>query len=128
MSVTLMVVAPSITWLLVRISPEEVRTIPVPAASSCWNPSVVSMSTSPGSTFWAIDETSLGPEPPVEFDPPEEFDPPAPDDPEPPEPVPELAAGVAETDGLLLDHATWPMPAPAARANTAAAAISAPTR
>src|SRR6266567_4217964 len=32
--VTLMLVAPSMTWLLVSISPEEVRTRPVPAARS----------------------------------------------------------------------------------------------
>lgn len=33
-TVTLMLVAPSTTWLLVRISPFEVRTRPVPALSA----------------------------------------------------------------------------------------------
>ena len=58
--------------------------MPVPAASSCWYPSVVSMSTSPGSTFWAMAETSLGPlksnrptsQTPDEPDPPDEPEPP----------------------------------------------------
>src|SRR5271168_3752692 len=63
MSLTLMAVAPLITWLLVSTSPEEVSTIPVPAASSLWNPRRVSMSTSPGSTLFAMDETTVGPDP-----------------------------------------------------------------
>lgn len=33
-SVTLMLVAPSTTWLFVRTSPVEVRAIPVPAAEA----------------------------------------------------------------------------------------------
>jgi len=45
-------VAPSTTWLLVRISPVEVRMIPVPAASPdpvvVWN--TVLISTTAGST------------------------------------------------------------------------------
>src|SRR5580704_13400150 len=93
MSVTLIVVAPSMTWLLVRISPEEVSTIPVPAASSCWNPSVVLMSTNPGSTLFAIAETSPEPE-----------DPDDPDDPEPTEPEPDpngLADPEPFDDGIL---------------------------
>jgi len=31
-----MVVAPLITWLLVSTSPDEVSTIPVPAAAALW--------------------------------------------------------------------------------------------
>ena len=45
--VTLMLVAPSTTWLLVRISPSEVRTIPVPAACAPWYCSTVLISTIP---------------------------------------------------------------------------------
>ena len=45
--------APSITWLLVRISPDEVRTIPVPAARAlwkgAWTASYVARATTPGS-------------------------------------------------------------------------------
>ena len=51
--------------------------MPVPAASSCWYPSVVSMSTRPGSTFFAMAETSLGPDEPEE---PEPDEPDEPDD------------------------------------------------
>jgi hypothetical protein len=35
-TVTEMLVAPSMTWLLVRISPFEFRMIPVPAAAAFW--------------------------------------------------------------------------------------------
>ena len=65
--------------------------MPVPAASSCWYPSVVSMSTSPGSTFWAMAETSLGP---LEPEPPDE-----------PEPRRARTAGRAEAAGASLDTA-----------------------
>ena len=61
-SVTLMAVAPSMTWLLVRISPFEVSTIPVPAAMAPWRPSVDTTSTSPGSTraaIWLVDRMVL---------------------------------------------------------------------
>ena len=65
--VTLIVVAPLMTWLFVRTSPDDVTTTPVPAAAPLPKPSTVSMSTTPGSTFAAIaagsDEaplTSLG--------------------------------------------------------------------
>src|SRR5947208_1943681 len=44
-----MAVAPSITWLLVRIRPEVDRIIPVPAPSPVPNPSVVFTSTMLGS-------------------------------------------------------------------------------
>ena len=40
-STTLNFVAPAITWLFVRTSPEREMIIPVPAASPCWKPSVV---------------------------------------------------------------------------------------
>src|SRR5580704_10720770 len=50
-----MVVAFSITWLFVSTRPDEVRTMPVPAAAPPWA-RVVSMSTIPGSTFAAIAE------------------------------------------------------------------------
>ena len=54
MSVALIEVAPSMTWLLVSTSPLEVSTIPVPAALACWYPSVDTMSTRPGDTFEVI--------------------------------------------------------------------------
>src|SRR3984885_10009115 len=54
MSVTLIDVAPSITWLLVSTSPDEVTTMPVPAASALWYPGLETMSTRPGSTRDAI--------------------------------------------------------------------------
>src|ERR1700744_4185788 len=54
MSVTLIAVAPSITWLLVRISPVEVSTMPVPAEVACSYPSVATTSTRLGSTRAAI--------------------------------------------------------------------------
>src|ERR1700684_3748299 len=54
MSVTLIAGAPSITWLLVSTSPDEVTTMPVPAASALWYPRVETMSTRPGSTRDAI--------------------------------------------------------------------------
>src|SRR5579862_1619268 len=69
MSVTEMLVAPSMTWLLVRTSPLEVRTIPVPAAEPPSSPSVVLMSTRSGETDEAIDETLAGEPAPVWFDP-----------------------------------------------------------
>src|ERR1035437_5492163 len=110
-----MVVAPSITWLLVSISPEDVSTMPVPAASTCWYPSVVLMSTSPGSTLAAMEEASPGPEEPDDPEEPDEPDPNEPDDPEPPDEGVELEAGDVETDDALLVQAKWPIPAPAAR-------------
>src|ERR1700722_10874218 len=104
-----MVVAPSITWLLVRTSPEEVSTMPVPAASSCWKLSVVLMSTSPGSTFEAMAETSDG------------------------APVPDPGVlgcccwGTTGRVGAMLEaglevelHNPWPMATPAASSRTAA--------
>src|ERR1700689_1953081 len=54
MSGTLIDVAPSITWLLVSTSPDEVTTMPVPAASALWYPRVETISTRPGSTRDAI--------------------------------------------------------------------------
>src|SRR5580658_9601012 len=60
MSVTRMFVAPSMTWLFVRISPFGVRTMPVPAASPPSRPSVVTTSTRPGSTDEAMEETLAG--------------------------------------------------------------------
>src|ERR1700687_3030992 len=49
-----MLVAPAITWWLLSTYPEEVRTMPVPAASPPANPSRVVMSTTPGSTLAAM--------------------------------------------------------------------------
>src|ERR1700749_3911242 len=54
MSVTLTDVAPLITWLLVRISPLLVSTIPVPSAVASSSPRVDFTSTMPGSTLLAI--------------------------------------------------------------------------
>ena len=62
MSVTLIDVAPSITWLFVSTSPFEVSTMPVPAAVACSSPSVDTTSTSPGSTrdaIWLVESTVL---------------------------------------------------------------------
>ncbi len=88
-------------------------------------------------------ETSPGPEDPDELEPfepvPEEPKPddPKPDDPDPdrdpPDPEPFDDGGVAvedeaETEFELLVQATWPMPAPAARATTAAAPMTAAMR
>src|SRR5690349_5283663 len=111
-----MLVAPSITWLLVRISPSDVTTMPVPAACSCWYPSDVLMSTKPGSTFSAIAFTSLGPEP--DEDEPELPLPPL--LPELPgtiwnglEPLPrggKLLFDAAEGIWVPLFQAAWPMP------------------
>src|SRR5437868_6951807 len=59
-----MAVAPSITWLLVRIRPEVDRIIPVPAPSPVPNPSVVFTSTMLGSAAAAMasaDRPSLAP-------------------------------------------------------------------
>src|ERR1700761_1140756 len=50
MSVTEIEVAPLITWLLVRISPLDVSTMPVPLAVAFWKPSVEVTSTMPGLT------------------------------------------------------------------------------
>src|SRR3954447_368244 len=96
MSVTVMLVAPATTWLLVRTTPSEAITMPVPAASPFWAPRTVSMSTSAGSTLAATAETWLseGPEAdePVDPEPWEPCDPepcdPEPCDPEPWEPDP----------------------------------------
>ena len=44
---TLIVVAPVITWLFVRISPDEVSTMPVPAAAPFWYARFVSITTMP---------------------------------------------------------------------------------
>src|SRR5579859_7596359 len=57
-SVTLILVAPLMTWLLVRISPSDVSTMPVPAAAACCRPNVVLMSTIVGSTAVAIPAAS----------------------------------------------------------------------
>ena len=46
---TRIVVAPAITWLFVSTSPEEVSTMPVPAAEPSSSPSPVSMTTIPRS-------------------------------------------------------------------------------
>src|SRR6202035_576658 len=62
MSVTLIEVAPSMTWLLVKISPVEVSTMPVPAEAAPWYPSVDTTSTSAGSTreaIWLADSVVL---------------------------------------------------------------------
>src|ERR1700693_2581186 len=115
MSLTLMAVAPLITWLFVSTSPEEVSTIPVPAAFSSWNPRTVSTSTSPGSTLSAMEETSVEPDPVAvdedEADVPEEFDPnPGGAD---------IDDGDADTGGLPFEP-TRPSPRTAAMVTTAA--------
>ena len=46
--------APSMTWLLVRIAPVEVSTMPVPAAVPPWKPRIEFTSTTEGSTSAAI--------------------------------------------------------------------------
>src|SRR5579871_1768363 len=56
MSVAVIDVAPSITWLLVITSPDALTTMPVPAAAPP-PPSVVLMSTSPESTRAAVAAT-----------------------------------------------------------------------
>ena len=48
-TVTVMLVAPLMTWLLVRTSPSEVRTMPVPALSAFWYLSTETMVTTPTS-------------------------------------------------------------------------------
>src|ERR1022692_4343623 len=83
------------------------------------------MSTSPGSTFAAMAETSLGPDEPED---PEEPDPLDPDEPEPADDGVVLGASDEESDDVLLVQATWPMAAPATRAAMAAASISVLTR
>ena len=65
-TVTVMEVAPSMTWLLVRISPVEVRIMPVPAPAPFWKPKRVLMSTTPGVTLAATAapwDDVMGPEP-----------------------------------------------------------------
>src|ERR1700735_3264621 len=62
MSVTLIEVAPSITWLLVKTSPVDVSTMPVPAEVACSSPSWDTTSTRLGSTrlaIWLVDSTVL---------------------------------------------------------------------
>src|SRR5579871_5475418 len=61
MSVAVILVAPSTTWLLVRTSPFELRTMPVPAPAPPWYPNSTLMSTSAGLTLAAIAEVSEGP-------------------------------------------------------------------
>src|SRR5579864_8416438 len=56
-----MLVAPATTWLLVSTVPEELMTMPVPAASPPANPSRVVMSTTPGSTLAAMVPVSAAP-------------------------------------------------------------------
>src|SRR5207244_8998012 len=51
---TEILVAPSMTWLLVRITPVEVSTMPVPAAVPPWKPRIEFTSTTEGSTSAAI--------------------------------------------------------------------------
>jgi hypothetical protein len=112
MSVALMVVAPSMTWLFVSTSPDEVRTIPVPAACALSYPRVVLMSTRPGSTFEAMADRFDGLPEADEIDPPGPavLDPDVPERPAPGVAVPdpnrepnvEPPAGVALT-GVLDD-------------------------
>src|SRR5215470_10924810 len=47
-------VAPLMTWLLVSTSPDDVSTIPVPAAVPFWLPSVETTSTTAGSVLDTI--------------------------------------------------------------------------
>jgi hypothetical protein len=76
MSVTRTLVAPSTTWLLVKISPSEVSTIPVPAALSSF-PITTLTSTTAGSTLAAmVDELRELPPAPTPVDPLELEEPP----------------------------------------------------
>src|ERR1019366_1085009 len=76
-------------------------------------PSVVSISTSPGSTLAAMEETSVVPDL---------------DDGEPDARDVEPEVPEAATDGEPVDHATCPRPSPAARATATAVPASAPVR
>ena len=58
MLVTLMLVAPATTWLLVSTSPSGVSTMPVPAAAAPCSPSSVLMLTMAGLTFADTASTS----------------------------------------------------------------------
>src|SRR4051795_3733255 len=112
MSVTVMLVAPATTWLLVSTTPSELITMPVPAASPFWAPRTVSMSTSAGSTLAATAEIWLseGPEadePGPEPWEPEPWEPPWEPEPEPPPsgaplPVPGLSGRYGELLPALL--------------------------
>src|SRR6185436_1202137 len=100
-----MLVAPLITWALVRTSPSFEMTMPVPAARPDSKPSLVSMSTTPTSRTLAPDEPLLEEPEPFALEPPE---PVLPFSVEPPlaEPVPltvpppEGAAGVRGARGV----------------------------
>src|SRR3954452_6991314 len=112
MSVTVMLVAPATTWLLVSTTPSELITMPVPAASPFWAPRTVSMSTSAGSTLAATAEIwpAEGPEADEPVDPepgePEPWEPepcdPEPCDPEPcdPDPKPPPSGAPLPVPGL----------------------------
>jgi len=140
-SVAVMLVDSSMTWLFVNTSPEEVRTIPVPAASSFSSFMVVLMSTREGSTPAAMEETSDGLPADDEMDPPE-LDDPLPDvapgrNGEVGKPgVPDVPGRYGDpVDGVTLDALVEPGPrtayptAPAAtRTTTAALTASAAAR
>src|SRR6201989_1164054 len=95
-----MLVAPSTTWLLVRISPLDVRTIPVPAAAAFWYWSTVSMVTMPTcSAAVAVVVAPVAPVPSLDV-PPDPPDKPPPYQPKPrPEPGAEPAGTVCPTAG-----------------------------
>src|SRR5579872_1563126 len=69
MSVTSTSEAPSTTWLFVSTSPDDVRTMPVPAAAPPTK-SWVLTSTSPGSTRAATPDAAVPPPPEGGCDPP----------------------------------------------------------
>jgi hypothetical protein len=83
-TVTLMLVAPSTTWLFVRISPLDVRTRPVPALSAWAYVSWEVMSTTP--TSWVAVALARADEPEPEDEPAPE--PESEPDPEPGDPYP----------------------------------------
>src|SRR6185437_9573532 len=93
MSVAVIFVAPSMTWLLVTTVPSELMTMPVPAPAEPWYEDWTSMSTSESSTFAAIASGLEGP--PVALllvpEEPDELPPKLPEPPElpgPPKPPP----------------------------------------
>src|SRR5581483_4166948 len=111
-SVAVIRVAPSMTWLFVRTSPVELRTMPVPAPEAIPPENVESMSTSAGLTFAAIAAGLDGPPEPLRLPEPPKL-------PTPPEPP-----------GKVLPNEAAPPPADAAEGDPAAGqnscAITAP--
>src|SRR5437899_1618188 len=112
--------APSMTWLLVSTSPEEVITMPVPAASP--PPERVTLtSTTPAMTLEVSDDPALPPLPlplPLLLLPPP---PKMPPDPVPPlgfPPLPGVGVWIDEVRGDEDGHRVSRAPSPAAAATT----------